>query len=334
MELSEAEIQVLATVCGAELEDEPTDRASLDQWGKRYGIFREDWSGAFPALVDKGLLAGDEAGYRLTDAGRPLGDRYRRERPDMYWYYYQRFYPAAHASAAHSRFCDRVYGRDLCQEGQTDMAAVDDLIALLGLQPTDHVLDLGCGAGGISEYISDRTGAMVSGLDYSASAIATAKARTAHKRARLDFFQADLNDLSLPMRAYDAAISFDSVYWAADMAVTLARVVQSLRPGGQLAILIVQTLFDGAGPEQLEPDRTPVAQALSRLGVDYRVHDRTAAFRAFWPRVRESASALREDFEDEGNGFIADNWIREADEEYLPALAADEMRRYLYHVRL
>lgn len=101
MDLSEAEIQVLASLQKAGIESTPTDRASLERSGDRYWIFLEDWSEAFPSLVARALIEGDERGYSLTEVGRSLGHAYYRERPDMYWYYYQRFYPAARASGAH-----------------------------------------------------------------------------------------------------------------------------------------------------------------------------------------------------------------------------------------
>ena len=107
--LNEAEIQVLASLHQAENENTPTGRVALVEGGNRYWIFQEDWSDAFPNLQVKGLIEGDDTGYRLTDYGSPLGKRYYAERPDMYWYYYQRFYPAARASAAHSRLCERVF---------------------------------------------------------------------------------------------------------------------------------------------------------------------------------------------------------------------------------
>lgn len=67
------------------------------------------------------------------------------------------------------------------------MDSVNDLIAHLEVGEGDKVLDLGCGAGGISEYISDVTGAHVTGLDYAATAIETATIRTSGKRDRLVF---------------------------------------------------------------------------------------------------------------------------------------------------
>ncbi len=333
MNLSEAEIQVLATLQGAEVESGPTHRAILEEQGKRYWIYLEDWSGAFASLVDKGLIDGREEGYRLTEAGQPLAQKYHGERPDMYWYYYQRFYSAAHTSMAHKSFCNRVYGEDLCQEGMTDMSSLSDLASHLQLKSGDRLLDLGCGSGGISEYMSDRTGAMVTGIDYSASAIATANARTENKRSRLTFMRADISSLELPERSFDAAISLDSIYWVEDIAQALSQVALAIRPGGQIGIFIAQTLEEGDPRDVLEITNTQVASALSDLGMDFEAHDYTSMFRGFWPRAKAAALALRHDFDAEGNGFICENWIREADDEYLPALSAGVLRRYLYLVR-
>ena len=334
MKLSEAEIQVLASLRGAEIEKEPTDRASLEKGGERYWIFLEDWSGAFSSLAKQGLIEGDDAGYRLTDAGRPLGDAYQRERPNMYWYYYQRFYPAAHASAAHSRLCERVFGEDLCQEGMVDVAALEDLLGRLDLKPSDRLLDLGCGAGAIATYISERTGARVTGLDYSAPAIAVANERTADKRDRLTFLQGDMNALDLPTGSFDAAISLDTLYWVADLADTLAQVARTIKPGGQIGIFMLQGRQEGDPPEILEADSTELAQALSKLNLTYDAYDYTTRNAEFWNRIKEAAAELHDDFEAEGNGFITASLIREADEEFLPAIEAGTLTRYLYHVRL
>ncbi len=111
---SEAEVQVLASLRGAELEAQPTDRASLNKRGGRHWIFLEDWSDAFSSLAKQGLIEGGEAGYRLTDAGRPLGDAYHRERPDMYWYHYQRLYPAAPMQAPPIRAFANAFMAETC----------------------------------------------------------------------------------------------------------------------------------------------------------------------------------------------------------------------------
>ncbi|MDH3689465.1 MAG: class I SAM-dependent methyltransferase [Gammaproteobacteria bacterium] len=334
MELNEAEIQVLATIYSAETEKSPVDKASLEESGKRYLNYLEDWSGAYSSLVDKGLIVGAEEGYHLTESGRPLGLHYLEERPDNYCYYYQEFYDKAHASEAHSQFCENAFGLDLCQEGQMDMNSVHDLLDRLNLKTGQRVLDLGCGAGGISEYISDETGTRVTGLDFSSTAITVAKTRTENKRSQLNFIEADLNKLELEPHSYDAAISIDSIYWVNDTVDALRRIVKTLKPGGQLILTIVHIPDFCDSPEELEIDKTFVATALDKLKLDYQSVDRTESFLDFWPRVKRVMSSMKEDFEREGNGFIYENWIREAETEFLPPVESGDMRRYLYHVHM
>jgi ubiquinone/menaquinone biosynthesis C-methylase UbiE len=333
MDLTEAERQLLATLRGAEVAAMPRDRAALEERGACYWIFQEDWSAAFSSLHGKGLIDGDTYGYRLTEAGRPWGEACARERPDLYWYYYQRLYPASHASAAHSRLCEAVYGQDLCQEGQADMAALGDLLARLDLKPGDRLLDLGCGSGVIAENIAEQTGAQVTGLDYAASAIAEAERRTAGKD-RLTFIQADLNVFELPARSFDAAISIDGLPSRADLAGTLSKVARAIKPGGQIGIFESEELQAGDPLENLAPDKTRLARALAKLGLAYEAFDYTVENAAFWHRMQKAATALRDDFEAEGNGFIAANLIREAEEDFLPTIAAGRLSRYLYHLRL
>lgn len=334
MDLSEAEIQVLASVQAAELNATPTDREALEKGGERFSEFREDWSGAFSSLAAKGLIEGGNSGYRLTGSGRPLGHAYHQERPDRYWYYYQRFWKAAYESPTHSRLCERVFGKDLCQDGMVDMAALNDLLARLDLKAGDHLLDLGCGAGVITEYISDQTGARVTGLDYAAPAIAVANERTADKRSRMTFMTGDLNALDLPEQSFDAAISLDTLYWAADLAGTLSRVVPATKPGGQIGIFMMQGPWDDDPPGIVAAGDTELGRALSKLNLNYDAYDYTAQNVAFWRLNWKTAVELRDDFEAEGNGFIAASIIQEAEEEFLPAIEAEKMTRYLYHVRL
>ena len=334
MELSEAEIQVLASMEKADIEGEPTDKSSLEAKASRFWIFREDWSEAYSSLLARGLLEDDEEGYRLTEAGRPLAQRYHRQRPDLCWYYYQKFYQAARPSEAHTEFCKRVFGEDLCQDGQTDMASLKDLLDLLQLQPREHLLDLGCGAGVIAEYISNQTGASVTGLDYADPAIDEAKQRTADKRSRLTFLQGDMNALELPARSLDAVASLDSLYWVSDLEETLCKLVAALRPGGRMGIFMNHHIGEGEDPAGLAPECTILFKALSRLEVSFGTSDYTVQTGEFWKRVWQAATDLQRQFEAEGNGFIAASLIRESEEDYLPDIKAGRIARYLYHVRV
>ncbi len=93
-------------------------------------------------------------------------------------------------------------------------------------------------------------------------------------------------------------------------------------------------LTEGAPPESLEADNTDLAQALARLNLTYDTSDYTANTARFRQRISQAVNDLRDDFEAEGNGFIAAQLLREAEEEFLPAFEAGTLTRYLYHVRL
>lgn len=332
MNLSESEIQLLASIEEALSNGITASRDTLEARSDRYWIFKENWTNAFISLVDKNLISGNDEGYELTDIGRPKAVEYYAERPNLYWYYYQKFYDLAESSKAHSQFCEIVFGEDRSQEGQTDMECFDDLLDRLHLQPDHHLLDLGCGAGGLSEYVFDKFGTSVTGIDYSESAIRTAHERTLDKRANLNFLQADLNALDLPARAYDAAISIDSVYWVSDMDKTIASIIETIKPGGQLSILIEHGFESETDASHLDGKNTPVARSLDNLKLRYETIDYSDLFLEFWPRVKKTALSLRDEYVSEGTELICDNWIREADEDYLPSIEAGLMKRYLYQI--
>lgn len=330
MELTEGEIQVLASIHLIESEGRVADDTALDQRGEHYWMFKEDWTGVCEALVRKGLVQGSEAGWNLTGAGRPLGAQYRAERSDMYWYYYQRFYTAAAASAAHSELCRRAFGEDLTQEGQTDMASLKIGLEALPLGRGSHALDLGCGAGAIAEYVSDQTGARVTGLDYTSNAITAAEARTEGKSDRLSFRMANFNTMAPEPRAYDAILSMDTLYWADDLKRVLGMLAGSLAPGGRMALFMNHHVDAGEPAEQLGADRSSLGRAIRALGLKAKVVDFSANIGAFWERNHAAAVALKGQFEAEGNGFIAESLIREAEAEYLPDIHEGRIARYLF----
>jgi len=332
--MNEPDIQVLASIRRAELEGEPTDRATLENGADRYWKYLEDWSGSWQSLLADGLIQGNDSGYSLTERGRPLAERYYAERPDHFWYYYQHYYPAAQASRAHSQLCERVFGKDLTQDGQADMGSLHDLITYLDIREGDRVLDLGCGAGGISEYLSDATGAQVTGLDYAASAIETAGNRAIGKEDRLAYVQGDMNTLDFPDHSFDKVVSIDTIYWVANVDDALASIGKLVKPDGRIGIFVANTplMDDSQGAYELHG--TWIAKSLKRLSLNYDAYDYTESFLSFWPRMKEVAIDLRDDFVAEGNEVIFDSFMLDADEDYLPAAEAGKLRRFLYVINV
>ncbi len=332
MKLTEAEIQVLASIAVLDADGKPTRRKDVETRGDAYWTYKKDWSDAFDTLATKGLVKSDNSVLTLTETGRPHAEKYRKERPDLYWYQYQKFYTAAHASKAHSELCKRVFGKDLCQDGQTDMPALMRLLDLLKLRPKNRVLDLGCGAGLIAEFISDETEAHVVGLDYSQSAIDAANERTVAKRDRIEFVTGNFNDLDFPAASFNAILSLDTLYWAADLKEVTERLLSMLKPSGYLGVFMNHHISPNDPPESLAVSNSDFAIALDSIGQPYDSFNFTAEIGGFWKKNCAAAEELLPQYENEGNGFIAEGLIRESCEDYLPDVEAGRIARYLFLV--
>lgn len=250
--------------------------------------------------------------------------------------FYQSFYAAVPSSRAHHAFCERVFGRDLCQHGFMDQAQMELLLEVTRPGPEHKLLDLGCGNGMIAEYISDRTGAHVTGLDYIDLAISQARERTAGKADRLSFQVGDINDLHLPDRAFDLVISIDTIYFSNDYSATLKALKSALCPGGQMAFFYSYgrepwVSIEDFPRENLPPDKTPLAQALQAAHLSFQTWDLTSQDYEL-ARCRKAVLAeLKPQFEAEGIMFIYENRLGDA-EGVSQAVEEGSHARYLYRV--
>lgn len=250
------------------------------------------------------------------------------------WDFYSDFYRAAPASEAHAAFCRRVFGLDLCQHGFADVGQLDALLAAANVRLGERILDVGCGSGQIAEYLADRSGAHVTGMDYVPAAVQQACARTQDRADQLGFFVGDINRLQLPPAAYDVIVSIDTIYFSDNYTATIAAFKGALRPRGRLAILYSfgrepWVPIDEFPSEQLLADKTPLAVALRANGMSFVAHDFTADDYRL-ARLRRSVLAdLRQQFEAEGNLFIYENRLGDANG-IAQAIEEGLQRRYLY----
>ena len=95
---------------------------------------------------------------------------------------------------------------------------------------------------------------------------------------------------------------------------------------------MMQGLSDNDPPGKVPAEKTNLGRALANLGLRYETHDYTEPNKAFWMRNYQAAVDLLGTFKAEGNEFIALSLIKEAEEEFLPAIEADKMTRYLYQI--
>jgi cyclopropane fatty-acyl-phospholipid synthase-like methyltransferase len=248
--------------------------------------------------------------------------------------FYTAFYSAIEHSSAHRAFCERVFGKDLCQHGFTDLKQLELLLQVTCLGASHRALDLGCGNGMIAEYLSDRSGAHITGLDYIPLAIRQAQVRTALKAGRLSFLVGDINMLSLPEQAFDVIISIDSLYFSQDYLLTLRALKAALHPGGQMAFFYSQgrepwVPIDEFPKDSILPDQTPLAKALQVNDLAYQVWDLTSQDYALAVQRKAILLELHPLFEAEGNQFIYENRLGDANG-ISQAIEEGLHARYLY----
>ena len=309
MDLSEAEIQVLIALIELSSPIETPNNHSyaffpkdLEQASKYFGEFLVDWSPAYSSLRRKGFIA--QVGQKdfLTESGDALAAQLRKERPPI-WYWYKSYYVRTHQSQAHARFCEQVFGMNLCQDGFSDIKQIDRLIEIAGISAHHRILDLGCGNGMISEYLSDRTGAVVHGIDYIPDAIEQAERRTERKRDRLSFRVGNLDHLDFPEGYFDLVVSIDSMYMPTDLSSTVCQVKRLLRATGEIAVFF--TYFAQGG--QVAPSaqsETELTRAFVANQLDYRVFDFSRENYELMQRKHRVAESLREEYERERNGVL------------------------------
>jgi len=320
----EDEIQALITL--AELTDPektpnnnfykffPKSMAEAQTYFRRFAL---DLSVAFETLAEKGLLHRENDKWVLNSTGKDIAGEIRRLRPPI-WYWYKDFYIAIESSRAFSEYCERVFGKDLGQQGFSDINQINRMLEIVKPDKTSNVLDIGCGNGKIAEYISDLTKAYVTGVDYIAEAIDQALKRTESKRNRLDFEVGNIEMLDCEDESFDIILSIDSIFFGKDLKTTLVRLKGITKPDGQIAIFCEEDL----------------SSALKENGLAYRIYDFSEEHYAHMQLKHRVANEMRKSFEDEGNTFIWENLMRESISSSEPYNRdTSSASRYLYHVR-
>jgi trans-aconitate methyltransferase len=104
----------------------------------------------------------------------------------------------------------------------------EDVMGWLAPQKDEHILDVGCGTGTLSEKIAE-TGAIVTGIDASPEMIAKAK----QAYSNIEFFVKNATDFSFDAQ-FDAAFSNATFHWIKDQQAVLRCIYNSLKNGGRL----------------------------------------------------------------------------------------------------
>ena len=111
----------------------------------------------------------------------------------------------------------------------------DEAIAMLDIEPGDHVLDVGCGTGFATEALLERT-ENVHGLDQSAHQLQRAYAKFG-KRGPVRFYRGDAERLPFADDAFDVVWSSGSIEYWPNPVDALEEFRRVTRPGGQVLVV-------------------------------------------------------------------------------------------------
>jgi len=133
------------------------------------------------------------------------------------------------------RFLEALWGEGYLSPGGPD--EVDRVVEGIALEGKT-VLDIGCGAGGITLHLADRHGAArVTGFDVEAPVIEVAR-RRAEERGLSDrstFVQAPPGPLPFADASFDIVFSKDALLHVPDKDALFAEIFRVLAPGGEFA---------------------------------------------------------------------------------------------------
>ena len=139
------------------------------------------------------------------------------------------------------------------------------VVDLLAPKPGEHILDIGCGDGALTEKLA-ATGAILTGVDASPAMVAAARARG----LKIDHYPAE----SLPYKSeFDAAFSNAALHWIPEaiQPAALAAIHRALKPNGRF-------VAEMGGLANIAAIRAALQSTLAPYGIDAE-----AAAASFYP---------------------------------------------------
>ncbi len=141
-------------------------------------------------------------------------------------------------------------------------ALVDWMVESLNIQPTDHVLDVGCGGGmTLSTMCEIALDGFVAGVDYSPVMVKQAQKRNraAVDSGRMEITLADVKSLPFGDNCFDVATGVETFYFWPEPICGLKEILRVLKPEGRIALVV-----DISKPA---PDAAVPENAAERFGI-------------------------------------------------------------------
>jgi SAM-dependent methyltransferase len=130
------------------------------------------------------------------------------------------------------------YGADFGQSSWVTGEEYRRFFKLLELQPSDQVLDVGCGSGGPAVFLAEEVGCKVTGIDINEPGVKAGVTLASAKGlgARASFQQVDVSSHRLPFpdAALDAIVCMDAICHMPARGELFMEWHRLLRPGGRM----------------------------------------------------------------------------------------------------
>jgi ubiquinone/menaquinone biosynthesis C-methylase UbiE len=159
-------------------------------------------------------------------------------------------------------------------------------VELLGLQPSDRVLEIGFGAGrGLALCLRQSLQGHVTGIDLSATMVQAARRRnrTALLQRRLALLRGDFAHLPFKSAQFDKLFSIHTLYFWPDPSLIFQQCLALLKPGGRLVVTCATAhmLLNG------EWEYWPIHHQVESLVRDISHHTTARASLVYGPNSRQ-----------------------------------------------
>jgi ubiquinone/menaquinone biosynthesis C-methylase UbiE len=173
-----------------------------------------------------------------------------------------------------SAFFDRL-AEDWDESVDHDPGKLERIAGLLGLEPGDTVLDVGCGTGVTVPYLLERVGenGRIVAVDISPKMIEVAKRKfPAEEYPNVRFIVADVNEMRWE-NGYDAVLCYSCFPHFRDQNATIRHLTEGLKTGGTLAVAHSESrdainAVHANGPEEVRDDYLPPSGEIAKMMAD------------------------------------------------------------------
>lgn len=251
-------------------------------------------------------------------------------------------------SKVYGKYCEQLYGKDFRQFNQMPHKHLEKALALLRLNSSDSVLDMGCGNGRITEYISKTTGCSICGIDFADKMIEQACTRVANADAnanananaeanglsdKISFECRDFDNLAEMDKKFTAILAIDGIDLDRAVGQRLESMLGLLKENGQILIMASADRLPIEPEQIIEIENQTLVKLLKQKGIIFNFWDFTEDQRVLWKNSLKILESLKDDFIREGSQSLYEDSLEDT-EDMIEALEHDLQKRYMLHVRL